>query len=116
MRKVLMIAGLILLLATGLYFGLRSFHAKWSGVDETVVEKFAEQAGRPPREPLINTDQGDLLLFFFLVAGAVGGFVGGYYFRELFPPKGNVDTPVRGVPRGDNGADRSVRVTSRGDS
>jgi hypothetical protein len=36
---------------------------------------------------LINTDQGDLLLFFFLVAGTVGGFVAGYCFRELFPPK-----------------------------
>jgi cobalt/nickel transport system permease protein len=58
--------------------------AKWSGVDETVVEKFAEAAGRPPVEPLINTDQGDLLLFVFLVAGAAGGFVGGYYFRKLF--------------------------------
>jgi len=87
MKKVLMIAGLILLLATGLYFWLRSFHGEWSGVDETVVEKFAEQAGRPSSKPLINTDQGDLLLFFFLVAGTVGGFVGGYYFRELFPPE-----------------------------
>jgi ABC-type cobalt transport system substrate-binding protein len=116
MKQVLMIAGLILLLTTGLYFGLRSFHGKWSGVDETVVEKFAEQAGRPPREPLINTDQGDLLLFFFLVAGAVGGFVGGYYFRELFPPKGNADTPARAVHGGHNCADRSVRVTSRGES
>lgn len=58
---------------------------KWPGVDETVVEKFAKQAGRPPREPFINTDQGDLLLFVFLMAGVIGGFVGGYYFRELFP-------------------------------
>ena len=59
--------------------------SKWPGVDETVVEKFAKQAGRPPREPFINTDQGDLLLFVFLMAGVIGGFVGGYYFRELFP-------------------------------
>lgn len=61
--------------------------AKWAGVDEAVVEKFATAAGRPPREPLINTDQGDLLLFVFLIAGTVGGFIGGYYYRELFPPK-----------------------------
>lgn len=61
--------------------------AKWAGVDETVVEKFATAAGRPPREPFINTDQGDLLLFVFLVAGTAGGFIGGYYYRELFPPK-----------------------------
>lgn len=87
MRKVILTSGLVLLLATGLYFGLKSFHGEWSGVDETVVEKYAKEAGREPRKPLINTDQGDLLLFFFLVAGTVGGFVGGCCFRELFPPK-----------------------------
>jgi hypothetical protein len=61
--------------------------ASWSGVDETVIEKFAEKAGRPAREPFINTDQGDLLLFVFLLAGAVGGFAAGYWFRVLFPTK-----------------------------
>jgi hypothetical protein len=55
----------------------------WPGVDETVVEKFAGQHGREAREPLINTDQGDLLLFVFLLAGAIGGFAGGYYWRML---------------------------------
>ena len=61
--------------------------ASWSGVDETVIEKFAEKAGRTAREPLINTKQGDLPLFVFLIAGMVGGFVAGYHFRTLFPPK-----------------------------
>lgn len=58
----------------------------WAGVDEKVVEKFAHEAGRPPREPLIDTDRGDLLLFVFLVAGAAGGFVAGYCWRALFTP------------------------------
>jgi hypothetical protein len=57
---------------------------RWKGVDETVIEKFAEEAGRPPWEPYINTDRGDLLLFLFLVAGAAGGFIAGYTFRGLF--------------------------------
>jgi len=61
--------------------------ASWSGVDETVIEKFAEQAGRKAREPFINTEQGDLHLFVFLLAGMVGGFIGGYNFRVLFPPR-----------------------------
>jgi hypothetical protein len=61
--------------------------ARWSGVDETVIEKFAEKAGRPAWEPFINTDQGDLLLFVFLLAGAAGGFAAGYWFRVLFPPR-----------------------------
>jgi hypothetical protein len=34
-------------------------------------------------DPLINTDQGDLLLFVFLLAGTVGGFAAGYYWRML---------------------------------
>jgi hypothetical protein len=65
---------------------LRAEPAAWEGVDKTVVERFAGEAGRPPRDPYLNTDRGDLLLFMFLVAGAAGGFVAGYSFRTLFPP------------------------------
>jgi hypothetical protein len=53
----------------------------WSGVDDAVVGKFAEAAGRHARAPLL---EGDLLLFAFLVAGIIGGFVLGYCFRTLF--------------------------------
>lgn len=56
---------------------------KWQGVDESVIERFAKSFGIEPKEPLINTDQGDLLLFLFLTAGAVGGFIAGYYWRVL---------------------------------
>lgn len=56
---------------------------KWQGVDESVVEKYAKEYGREARKPFINTDQGDLLLFVFLVAGTVGGFAAGYYWRVL---------------------------------
>ena len=56
---------------------------KWQGVDEAVVEKIAKENGREVQEPLINTDQGDLLLFLFLVAGATGGFAAGYFWRML---------------------------------
>lgn len=59
---------------------------EWPGVDEAVVKRFAEQAGRPPGEPYIPAPSGDMLLFFFLLAGAGGGFVAGYHFRGLFPP------------------------------
>lgn len=58
--------------------------AKWSGIDESVVEKVAEEHGRAAWTPFINTDQGDLLLFVFLLAGTAGGFVMGYNFRKLF--------------------------------
>lgn len=66
---------------------LFSFSADWAGVDETVVEKYAEEHGRAAREPFINTDQGDLLLFVFLLAGAIGGFAAGYYWRKILEQK-----------------------------
>ncbi len=56
---------------------------KWPGVDEVVVEKIAAEHGRAASGPLIDTDQGDLLLFMFLVAGAVAGFAAGYSWKAL---------------------------------
>jgi ABC-type cobalt transport system substrate-binding protein len=56
---------------------------KWQGIDESVVKKIAKEHGREAREPLINTDQGDLLLFVFLIAGTIGGFIAGYSWRKL---------------------------------
>jgi hypothetical protein len=56
-------------------------------VDEAVVEKIAKEHGREARPPLVSTDNGDLLLFIFLVAGVVGGFAGGYYWRMLVSEK-----------------------------
>ena len=64
-------------------FTAASASEKWPGVDESVVEKYAKENGREAREPFINTDQGDLLLFVFLLAGAVGGFAAGYSWRML---------------------------------
>ncbi len=64
-------------------FTLADASEKWQGVDESVIERFAKEFGRESREPFINTDQGDLLLFVFLMAGVGGGFAAGYYWRVL---------------------------------
>lgn len=55
--------------------------APWAGVDDAVVGKIAGAAGRHARTPFVD---GDLLLFAFLVAGILGGFVLGWMFRRLF--------------------------------
>ena len=75
-----------LILAGTLLMGVRFALAesKWAGVDESVVEKIAEENGRKAWTPLINTDQGDLLLFVFLLAGTAGGFMLGFFWRKLF--------------------------------
>jgi hypothetical protein len=65
----------------------RGEEGPWSGVDVNVIEKYAAEAGRAPLQPFINTDQGDLLLFVFTVAGALGGFLGGYSWRKLVSEK-----------------------------
>ncbi len=70
---------------------------KWPGIDESVVEKIAKEHGREAREPIINTDQGDLLLFVFLLAGAVGGFVAGYYWRKLISEKAPLPHRTEGL-------------------
>jgi len=85
MKRLLIVFTVVIVFGIGAAL-LSSHKAEWSGVDESVVKKFAEQAGRPPRDPYINIAQGDMELFFFLLAGIVGGFTAGYYYRELFPP------------------------------
>ena len=86
MKSILFIL-LALNILLPLSFAFAEEKTKWGGIDESIVEKYAEEHGRPAREPLINTDQGDLLLFVFLLGGAVGGFVAGYSWRRLIEQK-----------------------------
>jgi hypothetical protein len=70
---------------------------KWSGVDESVIEKIAKEQGREAKSPLINTEQGDLLLFVFLIAGAAGGFAAGYFWKTLLVNRAGREDPGRGA-------------------
>ena len=64
---------------------------KWTGVDESVVQKIAKEHGREAHKPLINTDQGDMLLFVFLVAGSIGGFIAGYNWKILMEKSSKIE-------------------------
>lgn len=55
----------------------------WTGIDVSIVGKYATSFGRPPRDPYINTDRGDLLLCLFTLSGVIGGFVIGYNWHKL---------------------------------
>lgn len=86
--KMQSVVGTLLLIAVAIVpLAASAEEGKWSGVDESVVEKVAKEHGREAWEPFINTDQGDLLLFVFLIGGAIGGFVMGYYWRGIFDKK-----------------------------
>ncbi|MFQ5685559.1 MAG: hypothetical protein ACE5GV_02750 [Candidatus Scalindua sp.] len=63
---------------------IESETGKWTGIDVSIVGKYAEKYGHPPKDPYINTDQGDLLLFVFTFFGLIGGIIIGYNFRKLF--------------------------------
>ncbi|MEK7376316.1 MAG: hypothetical protein AABZ57_04015 [Candidatus Margulisiibacteriota bacterium] len=85
--KIITVLLISLLLSASNHFAFAQDNTKWSGVDKTVVEKVAKEHGRSAWPPFINTDQGDLLLFVFLIAGVSAGFVMGYNFRKLFSKK-----------------------------
>ncbi|HHT9125837.1 MAG TPA: hypothetical protein ACFYD6_08465 [Candidatus Brocadiia bacterium] len=55
----------------------------WTGIDVSIVGKYATNFGRPPRNPYINTDRGDLLLCLFTLGGSIGGFIIGYNWHKL---------------------------------
>ena len=54
---------------------------RWPGVDEAVIGRFVDESGQRSR-PLFEWVRGDLLLFAFLVAGLISGFVLGFFSRS----------------------------------
>ena len=86
-NKKYLVLGLMLLLVNCCLPLVAVAGEKWSGVDDTVVGKFAKEHGREKRVSYINTDQGDLLLFVFLLAGVLGGFTAGYSWCLLVNKK-----------------------------
>ena len=84
MKRLLTGLALTITLLAAVPLGAQEEKPKWPGVDEAVVEKFAKELGREARDPYFNTDQGDLLLFLFALAGAAGGFIIGYYWHKVF--------------------------------
>jgi len=91
-NKKFLVLGLILLLVHCCLPLVAAAEEKWAGVDDTVVGKYAKEHGREKRVSYINTDQGDLLLFVFLLAGVLGGFTAGYSWCLLVNKKVQVST------------------------
>ncbi|MBU2601453.1 MAG: hypothetical protein KKA32_04710 [Actinobacteria bacterium] len=88
MKKILTAAVIALIVVaaltpTVLQFMQGDSPGDYMGIDATIMEARAEEAGRPARDPLINTDQGDLLLFVFMIGGLGSGIALGYFGRIL---------------------------------
>lgn len=83
-KVMLFVAGFAVLVVMAIVFG----QADFQGADVAVTnlaDRFAEKVGAGSRDPFINTDKGDLLLFLFALSGLVSGFFLGYQWRSLFP-------------------------------
>lgn len=85
MKKInfIFLAAFSIMIACG---GFANAGQKWQGVDESVVEKIAAEHGRTASQSFIT---GDLLLFCFIAAGTVGGFIAGYNWKKLMDGKSN---------------------------
>lgn len=71
----LLVCGAWLLLVRG-----HAASGQWPGVDEAVIGRFVDASGRRA-PPLLDWVRGDVLLFAFLVAGLLAGFVLGFFAR-----------------------------------
>lgn len=56
---------------------------QWSDATDVLSGRAATEAGRQARDPLINTEQGNMLVFFFCLGGVIGGLIIGYNCRRL---------------------------------
>lgn len=94
MRRLIMTLSLATMLAIAPGVAWAEAAEKWQGTD-VVIERVLARYGARARDPLINTDQGDLILFVFALGGLVAGLVIGYQGRRLF-----VEMEDREVPKG----------------
>jgi uncharacterized membrane protein len=78
------VIGILVLAVTGSVILARAHEeGPWIDSTDAVSAQSASAAGRQAADPLINTDQGNMLVFFFTLAGVMAGSVIGYYWRKL---------------------------------
>jgi cobalt/nickel transport protein len=83
LATAIVIGILIMAIAGSIIFAKSHEEGPWIDTTDVVSEQSASALGRQAVEPLINTDQGNMLVFFFTLAGVVGGSIVGYYWRML---------------------------------
>ena len=55
----------------------------WSDATDVLSSQAAEQVGREAQAPFINTEKGNMLVFFFALGGVVAGSIIGYNWRVI---------------------------------
>ena len=59
----------------------------WSDATDVLSSQAAEQVGREAQAPFINTEKGNMLVFFFALGGVAAGFTIGYNWRMVLTDK-----------------------------
>ncbi len=59
----------------------------WSDATDVLSGQAAEQVGREARAPFLNTEKGNMLVFFFALGGVAAGFTIGYNWRMILADK-----------------------------
>ncbi len=59
----------------------------WSDATDVLSGQAAEQVGREARAPFINTEKGNMLVFFFALGGVAAGSTIGYNWRMILADK-----------------------------
>jgi hypothetical protein len=78
----------VLLVGAASSAALAQVDVPFTGMDESVNESLAEQAGRPSRDPVIDTESwGELWNLLLLTAGATCGFIVGRYWDHIWGRK-----------------------------
>jgi cobalt/nickel transport protein len=91
LATAIVIGILIMAIVGSIIFANPHEEGPWIDTTDVVSEQTANAIGTQAVEPLINTDQGNMLVFFFTIAGVFGGFVIGYYWRKLMIDKDKVE-------------------------
>ncbi len=55
----------------------------WSDATDVLSGRAAEQVGRKAQAPFINTEKGNMLVFFFALGGVTAGLTIGYNWRKI---------------------------------
>lgn len=91
LATAIVIGILVMAVAGSIIFAKAHEEGPWIDTTDVVSEQSANALGRQAAEPLINTDQGNMLVFFFTLAGVVGGSIVGYYWRKLMTDKDKLE-------------------------
>jgi cobalt/nickel transport protein len=91
LATAIVIGFLIMAVAGSIIFARAHEEGPWIDTTDLVSEQSAMTVGRQALGPLINTDQGNMLVFFFTLAGILAGLVIGYYWSKLMTDRNKLE-------------------------